>query len=589
MDQLKEALRQAIKYRFWIAVGISALLPMLAYFMGVGKVQAEAATLTGQITAAEKDVKQYSGGAVINRQYRPLVAEKTEALAKDVQVSWKKLYARQAPLLKWPERVHDKFTAWGRKWPENVDASQVQFAIIDYVNAYPGEVTKVYKSFHPFDPTDGTGVVAAPPEEALLRPAKFTIESPPALGKVWAAQERLWVQGTLLDVVAQVNKGAKDWDAAVIKQVDGLEVGSAAAQDQRSMAKGDTLEEAPAIDDPAKPPAEEAAAPEMGGMMGPMMGMMGGAAANTETVSYIKPEGENAPYKIMPVQLTVLIDQAYIQDLLVALENSPMTIQVKDFEMSKPTAKVTKPQKGVGMGMGYGMMGMGGGMADPRMMMMMMGNRGMSGFGGRASMMDPSMMMMMSGAYGMGGATSKAAKGKDVRAVDRQKEARERLEAATKGSGNSLHDPYFNIVQVKVTGQARFFNPPPPDEAAPESQADAATPEGETKADAAKAEDMPKADAKTEAETKADTPKAEGEPKAEAKGYDAKGEPKAEAKGDDAPKSEPKGEDAKAEPRKAEGDPKAEPKAEAPTGADAPKAEAEPKAEAPKAEATPKK
>ena len=175
--------------------------------------------------------------------------------------TWKKLYERQAPLLKWPANVSEQFQKWGRKWPEpdQADASVVQLAIINYVNEYPKAVTEVYKSFDPYDPITGKGNVVAPPEEELLRPAKFTDDNPPSLGKVWEAQERLWIQSTMLDVIAQVNKDAKDWDSALVKQINLLEVGSSDAQDQRSMAKGDTLEEAPEL---IAPGAEEAAVEE---------------------------------------------------------------------------------------------------------------------------------------------------------------------------------------------------------------------------------------------------------------------------------------------------------------------------------------
>ena len=42
MDQLKEVLRQMIIYRFWISVGLAALLPMIGYFVAVGPIQAKA-------------------------------------------------------------------------------------------------------------------------------------------------------------------------------------------------------------------------------------------------------------------------------------------------------------------------------------------------------------------------------------------------------------------------------------------------------------------------------------------------------------------------------------------------------------------
>lgn len=589
MDQLKEILKQAIKYRFWIAVGISALLPLIAYFVGVGAVQAEAAKKDGEIRSAEKDVKQYSGGNIVNGQYKPIVVTKTEELTKDVNASWKKLYARQAPLLKWPDRVHERFSAWGRKWPENVDASAVQIAIIDYINAYQPFVTEVYKSFRPFDPVEGTGVVSAPPEDALLRPAKFAIETPPALGKVWAAQERLWIQRTLLDVVNKVNKDAKTWDDAIVKQVNGLEVGSALAQDQRSIAKGDTLEDAPEIDDPSKPEESTESADSsspMAMMMGPMAGMSrmmgGGMGANVapETVSYIKTE--STQFKIMPVRLEVLIDQDHIQDLLVALENSPMTIQVMDFEMSKPSTRVVKPEKGQAIGFGMGGMMMGN---MENMMMMMSGMSRRAGFGGNMSRMGAGMESMMSpmmgpmGAYGMGGSNEARKKGVDARTKNRLQEAKEREEAATKVVQTAVVDPYPNIIEVKVTGQARFFNPPPAEEAEAPSQSENAPAE----ADAAKKDEAP-----------ADAKKEEGE--AEKKDEDAKKAetPDAEKKDDNAKKEDA----AKAEPEKKDEAAKAEPEKEEAAKAEAPKGEGEKKDETPKkdetakdgaADATPKK
>ena len=45
---------------------------------------------------------------------------------------------------------------------------------------------------------------------------------------------------------------------------------------------------------------------------------------------------ENAQYKILPILLSVLVDQDHVQDLLVELENSPMSIQVMDFELQRP-------------------------------------------------------------------------------------------------------------------------------------------------------------------------------------------------------------------------------------------------------------
>src|SRR5205807_2548964 len=136
--------------------------------------------------------------------------------------------------------------------------------------------------------------------------------------RVWAAQERLWIQHTLLEVVAQVNQRAKDWDAAVIKQIQSLEVGNPLTQDLRSLAKSEALEKAPGIYAPGQEPQAEdtsggggegmGGAGGMAGMMATMgggarregmmggMGMGGGAGgAGTqydESIYYITPPNE---------------------------------------------------------------------------------------------------------------------------------------------------------------------------------------------------------------------------------------------------------------------------------------------------------
>ena len=552
MDQLKEILRHAINYRFWIALCLSALFPLIAYFMGAGAIQAKAKAETDKIEGADKKVKAYTARTVPTATYKSVVADKTDELTKEVDVTWKRLYERQAPLLTWPDRVQDRLTKWGRKWPnkETTDASAVQIAINDYVNVYPQFVTDVYKAVRPFNPEDGTGVVFAPPEAQLLRPSQFTIEAPPPLGKVWAAQERLWIQRTLLEVVAQVNKAAKDWDSATVRQIVAMEVGNREAQDQRSIANGETLVEAPAITDPSKPEetteaagsgvagagggAADAMAGYMGskggsGMMGGMMGG-GGAVGSSESVFYI--DNPSTQFKILPVKMVVLVEQDKIQDFLVALENSPMTIQVMDFEMSRPDQRVVKPEKGTSMsGMMGGMGGMMGGYGNAM-------QSGMTGMGGMMNRMGRGMGGMSGGGYGGaaggmmegygggggGGAATKA--GIDKRTTNQAKEAAKRAEAAKKAGGASLHDPYYNIVQVTIYGQARFFNPPPVEAPAEPSQAEATPAEGEKKAEATKGETP-----KPEAEKKGETAKPEAEKKAESTKGDA---PKADTSKADA-------------------------------------------------------
>ncbi len=166
---------------------------------------------------------------------------------------------------------------------------------------------------------------------------------------------------------------------------------------------------------------------------------------------------------------------------------------------------------------------------------------------------------MMSG-MGMGPAAA-TRKGIDKRSTNRGDQRKEETKAVETAKGPSLFDPYYDIVEVKVYGQARFYNPPPADAQIEPSP-------GETAANAAEP-----AEAKSAAASGAE-PAAKPEP--------AKPEPaKAEPAKVEAPKAEP----AKTEPGKAEA-PKAEPGKAEPGKAATPKAEpakAEPQT-APKAE-----
>ncbi len=209
-------------------------------------------------------------------------------------------------------------------------------------------------------------------------------------------------------------------------------------------------------------------------MMSPMMGM-GMTKANPEEFKLLPVPNEKQVY-VVPVFLSVYVEQDRIPDLLVEFSNSPMNIQIIEFAMYKAEpGAVEKPEKGGkqpgmanmrGMGMmdemmmGYGMMPgmMAGGMtsaADQQMMMSMMAGGGMN------SGMMPGMMPGM----GMGTATAKK-KGVDVRSetlakLQGKEEETDEDEAKKKDTKPKVIDQYYNVVRVDLYGQARFFFPPP--------------------------------------------------------------------------------------------------------------------------------
>ncbi|MEO6811075.1 MAG: hypothetical protein ABI353_18350, partial [Isosphaeraceae bacterium] len=265
---------------------------------------------------------------------------------------------------------------------------------------------------------------------------------------------------------------------------------------------------------------------DMGGM-----GMMGmGPKANPEEVYYLKSPNPDQ-VQIVPIYTSIYIDQAFIPDLLIECQNSPMSIQVLEFEMQRPAQRLTKPVKGEQQGFGM-MAGMYGGMMPG-------GERILGASSMYSSMMmpgagDSSMMMMpgaaMGGMGGMyGGASVPTRKGQRIeRNVSPKKKAADPSKKEEEPKSKTS-DPYFNIVELHLYGQARFYLPPPEPPARDQPTSEAATAEAAT-AEAAAAETTPAPD-KTVPE--ADANAADAMPKPNAPEAEAAPSP------DETPKTEP--------------------------------------------------
>ena len=342
-EQVKEFLRQVIKYRFWISVSIAALFAVIAYFMGHGPVQAKVVQATNDIKGAKSGVEKFNSPTIPTEAYKPIVEEKTQIVNKDVSKAWKELYDRQAPLLTWPETVQDRFRKWGR------DGRRMKIRrACNWRSSTTPTLTRPMWRWSTRRSTHSTTIPARgsspPPKETLLRPVVFSDTERPDLGKVWAAQERLWIQHTVLEVIAQVNEKAKNWDTAIVKQIESLEVGNPLAQDQRSLANAEELKKADEILAPGQESSEAAAEVGgggsgsmgggagamsmmmgrrggMGGGMGSMGGPMGGGGGAgsqyDNTIYYITPANDKGQFKILPILVSVLIDQDHVQDFLV--------------------------------------------------------------------------------------------------------------------------------------------------------------------------------------------------------------------------------------------------------------------------------
>src|SRR5262249_44289466 len=158
-----------------------------------------------------------------------------------------------------------------------------------------------------------------------------------------------------------------------------------------------------------------------------------GMNAAAEGVYYL-PSPNKDQFQVVPVFVSVLIDQARIPDLLVEFQNSPMGIQVLEVQITKPASRVKKPVKGQAMSYGdYSGMMMGGYgeriLGGRGMMESMMGGYGEPGM--MEMMMRGRMGIGMRGGYGgmMGGPAVSQRKGVDQRAKLAEQERKKKEEA----------------------------------------------------------------------------------------------------------------------------------------------------------------
>ena len=450
MDQVKNILKQLVKQRFWIGVGAVALVPLIAYFAIAGSIHDATNKKVAEIQGAYKGAQPFASGDTPTREYAEIVKEKKDRLKGEVARTAKSLYERQLPVLTWPKEVEDRIPAWGyREWPKEIGSQGEQQAINDYVDHYQDYIEQVYQSFHPFNPEDGSGIVAAAPRDVLLTPPVFNVQTPPTLKQIWDAQERFWLQRALFEVIATVNKDAKDWDSAAIKQITRLEVAVPTALDQLAATKAATkLEQATEIVQEGTPPPPP---PPVAGAAGAAQPQ---AATDAAAVYYTK--GAGSQYRLFPVALEVLMEQEKIQDLLAELQNSPMAIQVNEVQWTRPPGPILKPVKAEA----------GEGASVLAQYRIAPGAGQTAGGRGRTELLvQPYNMIGMGGPGAAAAAVPKAA-GTDVRTrfQERRRDAA-RKDGAAKGKDDAdekpeAPNPYYNVVQVTMYGQARFYTKP---------------------------------------------------------------------------------------------------------------------------------
>ena len=212
-------------------------------------------------------MKAYSRPPSPPPHYKPIVEEKTEIVAKDVNKAWKELYDRQAPLLTWPETVQDRFQQVGpamageRGCRQGPAGDRGLHRSLSGLRRHGLSRPSTRSTTRP-----ARGSWPRRPRRSCCGRPRSPWRSMPDLGKVWAAQERLWIQRTLLEVVPRSTRTPRTGIPPSSRRSLGLEVGNPWPRTSVSLAKGQQLKQA--AGDPRtrrrprlRPKAEAAAVP----------------------------------------------------------------------------------------------------------------------------------------------------------------------------------------------------------------------------------------------------------------------------------------------------------------------------------------
>lgn len=367
MDKLNIILAAVKKYQFWVLCGVTLLTTLVCWWLATSGLAEQFKSRKSQI---EGDI---SGTSIKpNHPNQGVIAKINEQhalLKKGVFEAWKTLYSEQKKNNPFPTKVlGEDFQKQFESLPpppqplgrlDNIFLERYQrFLIEKYLpglskmiemrrpvetetdanrpagnnprpRAWPGVGGTMSRSLTGGNEEEMTGIVDwnATDYDRLL--GRFTWTEVPSTLEVVLAQEDLWVYEALLRVIQSANKGATTQSNAAVKKIEALEIGKDAQ-------------------------AAWSAKRSFGGMPSTMAT---GTATSTSgsddqwlfDARYVDEMGQPVPveaqypyakhpyaeFKMMPIHMTLLMDQRRLPKFLVDCANSNMPIEVRRVRILK--------------------------------------------------------------------------------------------------------------------------------------------------------------------------------------------------------------------------------------------------------------
>jgi hypothetical protein len=323
-----EQLKLAWVYRFWIVIGVVALMPIVGYFVDTAKVARNAEARKRDLESTKTNLQAKLKGPFPNEKWVDGVNVKRNELSEWVDGAWIELYTKQAPIRTFPKAVEAKFLEAGPKEKTTKVESQT---LLEYQRLFKSQYFELLRSIE----AKSTPNVSIPNTKGLVEmsPALFDQFIPPwandftqptNVPEAWLAQEDVWIVRAMMDVVKRANEGAESWSESRVKRIMDIRRGPSAL-DESVNEKTARLDMPDDIIDPGAVPKE----------------------AQAKLLRYINKE---KIYKPVPVYMHLHVDQKHLLPVLAQFGNSDVPMVVKQVEVSQhsespPIAKAVGKDK----------------------------------------------------------------------------------------------------------------------------------------------------------------------------------------------------------------------------------------------------
>jgi hypothetical protein len=397
MDQVRKILAVIKKHHFWMLTGIGASIVFVCWFIAQGQIDAAYTKNKQEIEGKFGSVKSLASNASPPSEgWAPEVAKLTEGLTKDVTDAWNVVYERQKSVLTWPEvlgpefatsiqAIKDKKSSEGpapqlseadREQYMTIFAGQMglnvggQLAKIIDARKDESELMATGATAVSANPADLGGTVVWDPASKLAIETRFTWVDAPSTEEILLAQEDFWVLQSLFGVIRDVNAGSEGRFNAPIKTLLTVQVGNEAAIVPGMGVDKGRVEWYGADESAAGGYGAAGAAAPVGD---PSAGEILSAVDMIKLNRYVNKEGApkeaeaaaSEHIKMLPINMTMIVDQRRVPELLAACTNAPLPVEVTAVRFQTRAMNDEDPSGTSSGGGGYGAPGGGRGGYGP--------------------------------------------------------------------------------------------------------------------------------------------------------------------------------------------------------------------------------